>query len=186
MPGGPPTGYLLAVDYTNLSVYYDDGLLLREGMQVYTFGMNICVVQLSDIHVKLPDDSVLGRGRSVASSAISVAPSADAYLLAISGDCAYSGRPEQYGLAEKFFGEVRSQLARNGKQVFVAMTPGNHDLDLTTEPDTRQILLSSFREKLSAVDLEGETVKQLVSVQSAYFDFEASFTGTDRRAALSP
>jgi predicted MPP superfamily phosphohydrolase len=152
-------------------------------MEVYNFRMKICVVQLSDIHVNEPDDSVLARGGLVATSAINVAPSADAYLLAISGDCAFSGRSEQYGLAEKFLGEVRSELSRKDKQVFVAMTPGNHDLDLTTEPDTRQILLSSSREKLSTIDLEGETVKQLVSVQSAYFDFEASFTGDSRRSA---
>ncbi|MFZ1202841.1 MAG: hypothetical protein WAN97_00905, partial [Candidatus Acidiferrales bacterium] len=87
--------------------------------RVYNFEMKICIVQLSDIHVKRSDDSVLGRGRSVATSAINAASSADAYLLAVSGDIAFSGRSEQYKLAERFLGEVRSQLERAERPVFV-------------------------------------------------------------------
>ncbi len=165
------------------TVVYGRGANSRQALEVYNSRMKICVVHLSDIHVRQADDQVLTRGKAIATAVLNNAPPSDAYVLAISGDCAFSGRSDQYDLVEKFLRDVKSELQQNGRQVFVAVTPGNHDLDLTAEPDTRQILLSSSREKLATIDPGGETARQLVSVQAAYFKFEAAFTGEGSRTS---
>jgi len=143
--------------------------------------MRIGVIQLSDIHIKGSTDPVLNRGNAIANSALGTIPSADAYLLALTGDFASTGLKAQYQLVQNLIGTIQQQFQQSSRQLFIALTPGNHDLDFTNEPDTRPLLLASLPEKISALDTKGETVKQLVSIQNAFFDFEAAVLNTSRR-----
>ena len=135
--------------------------------------MKIAVVQLSDIHLRNPDDTVLKRADHIASAVMSVAPHPDAYLLAVTGDVAFSGKDHEYALARPFFGEVSQIIQRSGQPFFQFLVPGNHDLDFTSEPDTRGLLLETLPDRVNNIDPKGETVRQILSVQENFFEFEA-------------
>jgi hypothetical protein len=135
--------------------------------------MKIAIIHLSDIHVCKSDNPVLQRGMQIASAVISVAPNPDAYLLAFTGDIAFSGTVEQYQLAAKLIQNVSSIISAAGKSTFEFFLPGNHDLDFVSQPDTRPALLQSVREKGGKIDVKGETARQILSVQQNFFEFEA-------------
>ena len=112
--------------------------------------MKVEVIQLSDIHIKNSTDAVLNRGNAIAASALGAIPSADAYLLALTGDFASSGRSEQYQLVQNLIGTIQQHFEHAGRRLFLALTPGNHDLDFTNEPDTRPLLLALSRRPVDA------------------------------------
>src|ERR1700737_78460 len=142
--------------------------------------MKIGVIQLSDVHIHGSTDAVLRRGREIVASALGAIPLADGYVLALSGDVAFSGKVHQYEAAQTFIGTIQEQFQKAGRQLYIAVTPGNHDSNFELEPDTRPLLLTSLRDNMGGLDPRGEAVKQLVSVQTAFFDFEASVTNEAR------
>jgi hypothetical protein len=139
------------------------------------------IVQLSDIHIKTAEDLVLQKAHKVVSAIKSVSPSATAYLLAVTGDIAYSGSKDQYKLAFSFLSSVRDGLATPDVPVLAFVIPGNHDLDFIDEPDTREALLQHVKKNPETVDPTGETVKQILSVQNSFFKFEAMMLQTSAR-----
>ena len=144
--------------------------------------MKLAIVQLSDIHIKTPEDFILSRAGEIVSAIRNVAPTADAFVLAITGDVAQSGTKSQYELAITFFGSIKDGLRKTGKPVSQFVIPGNHDLDLSAQPDTRVALLQHVRKNPDTIDPHGETAKQILSVQNNFFDFEAVLLGTEPRS----
>lgn len=145
--------------------------------------MKIAIVHISDIHIRNSTEPVLSRAEHIASAVKYIAPNPDAYLLAVTGDIAFSGGTEQYRLARKFFDEIKNLLLSSKKPLFQFFVPGNHDLDFSNEPDTRPLLVQSIREKLDAIDPNGETVRQILSVQKSFFDFEALMLESEPRSS---
>ena len=109
------------------------------------------------------------------------APTATAYLLAATGDIAYAGTKEQYQLAASLFSSIMSGLETSETPGFQFFIPGNHDLDFTGQPDTRAALLQHVRKNFDAINPAGETVRQILSVQSNFFDFEAAMLKSSPR-----
>jgi predicted MPP superfamily phosphohydrolase len=144
--------------------------------------MRIAIVQLSDVHIRNSNDAVLGRAIRIAAAAKSVAPNPDAFFLGIIGDVAFSGTVDQYKLAHEFFNAIKVELLSAGKPVHIFLVPGNHDLDFTLEPDTRPILLQSIRDKVHEIDRKGEMVRQILSTQEHFFEFESKLLGSDIRS----
>lgn len=143
--------------------------------------MKIAIVQLSDIHIRHSTDAILGRAAKIAAATKSVVSNPDAYLLGIIGDIAFSGTVEQYELALEFLNKLKGELLAAGKLVHIFLVPGNHDLDFTSEPDTRPILLKSIREKVYQIDRNGEVVRQILSTQEHFYEFESKLLGSDIR-----
>jgi len=54
-------------------------------------------------------------------------------LIFITGDIAFSGRPEEYGLAEIFIRQLQEITAVSPERLFII--PGNHDVDRSIEED---------------------------------------------------
>jgi predicted MPP superfamily phosphohydrolase len=143
-------------------------------MKVMRCGLKLAIVQLSDIHIKTPEDLVLQRASKIVSAVKNVAPVATAYLLAVTGDIAYSGTKEQYQLAASLCLSLVGGLKSRDTSVLQFFIPGNHDLDFTLQPDTRAALLQHVRKNHENIDPAGETVSQILSVQSNFFDFEST------------
>jgi hypothetical protein len=143
--------------------------------------MKLAIVQLSDVHIKTPGDLILQRTREIVLAVKNVAPIADTYLLAVTGDVAFSGARDQYELAAHFFLSIKHELEKTTKPVWQFYIPGNHDLDFTEQPDTRDALLQYVRKNPETIDCHGETVKQIVGVQANFFEFEGAMHGTIAR-----
>ena len=68
----------------------------------------------------------------------------------------------------------------------VISVPGNHDCDFTSESDVREFLLSDITALYnSKIDLSGDKAKNLLGVQTAFFQFESKIGGYKELAVPS-
>jgi hypothetical protein len=136
--------------------------------------MHLAILQLSDIHVSSMTDSALGRAGSIRSAIQSNIPDDCAVLAAYTGDVAYSGQKLEYEIAEQFLRGISENVEQIPGVHFLGnvIVPGNHDCDHSLAGDARPVLLSSVAANLAKVDLNGESVQQLLKVQDNFFQFE--------------
>jgi UDP-2,3-diacylglucosamine pyrophosphatase LpxH len=141
--------------------------------------MPILVIQISDIHFGATKDTVAALAGKASKAIIAKTPRAEACFIAISGDVANSGDPTEYGAARRFLQEIKSELMNaNVGPVNIVAVPGNHDLNLRLENDTRRFLLDSLDKYLAtSVDFEGSTFDSIISVQNDFFQFESEISG---------
>jgi predicted MPP superfamily phosphohydrolase len=141
--------------------------------------MRILVVQISDIHLKTPGGAVGDRAAKVAQAVVAKAPRVDACYLVLTGDVANSGEPAQYSAARQLIERIKEELLEARiASVNVVAIPGNHDLNLATETDTRGFLLDSHDKYLATkVDFEGSAFESIISVQDEFFQFESDVSG---------
>jgi GTPase SAR1 family protein len=144
--------------------------------------MKIAVIHLSDLHIQTPKDPILLRSKNIATAVRGLAPDADAYLMAVTGDVAFSGETSQYKWASEFFKTIKEEFQESGTPFFQVFVPGNHDLNLKTEPDTRPLLLKALPDTIDKLALGGATARQMVRVQNEFFKFESGFTGSKPRS----
>jgi hypothetical protein len=104
---------------------------------------------------------------------------ADACFLVLSGDVANTGAHEEYEVAERFLAEIKTELRDAGiVSVYTIVVPGNHDLNLRNQTDTRQLILESPEAYLAkAIDFNGSNFEAIIAVQDDFFEFESMITG---------
>lgn len=141
--------------------------------------MSITLIQLSDIHFRSSKSGVADRAAAVARAVVAKRSDTEACFIVLSGDVANTGAPEEYKIAKRFVDELRSHLAEAGIQaVYSSAVPGNHDLNLERETDTRQILLEEPEKYVARpIDFDGASFNTIISVQDDFFEFEASISG---------
>jgi adenylate kinase family enzyme len=133
--------------------------------------MRIVVVQLGDVHIKDEGNPVLGRGNAIAAAIRPNLLGSDGVLLLNTGDVAYSGLAGQYTLAETLFNDLCAALKAedSNMNIFSAGVPGNHDCDLLSASDVRDI--PALFPRVAALQLTGETVRHCLAVQTEFFKF---------------
>jgi predicted MPP superfamily phosphohydrolase len=137
--------------------------------------MRILIVQISDIHLKAPAGAVGDRAAKVAQAVVAKAPNVDACYLVLTGDVANTGDPAQYSAARQFIERIKEGLlGARIASINVVAIPGNHDLNLASETDTRGFLLDSLDKYLATnVDFDGSAFQSIISVQDDFFQFES-------------
>jgi predicted MPP superfamily phosphohydrolase len=143
--------------------------------------MKLAIIQISDFHIKTSTDPILRRSQLVGAAIKDVAAQADGILIGFTGDIAFSGKPEQYKLALEFVGRMLDEVRKTGKQTELFAIPGNHDLDFSIAPDTRDVLLQSVGTNPEKVKVDGDTVQQILRVQEHFFAFEAELLRSELR-----
>src|SRR6188768_512533 len=105
--------------------------------------MRVDIIQLSDCHFRSGHELQNERISKLARAITSVAASDSKLLLAITGDVAYSGKPEEYVLAKQAISRVIQQIesALGGRRISVAIAPGNHDCDFSLDSTARRAVL---------------------------------------------
>jgi hypothetical protein len=100
--------------------------------------------------------------------------------VAVTGDIAYSGLPEQYRVAASFFQRLSGSLKAISPpmEVWFAFIPGNHDCDHSAKSDLRQIAIDGMSTRIDEIDPAGATVRELLSAHQNFFEFQSSFTAT--------
>jgi hypothetical protein len=141
--------------------------------------MRIAIVHLSDIHLRISGNFVLERANHIVSAGASEDPSVQAYIVAISGDVAFSGMPEEYNVARQFFDQIRIGLANSATakaSVFFIGIPGNHDCVLPESGTIlRNALISGILPTIDGTAPDRATLSQLLSAQSGYEDFHRRY-----------
>lgn len=138
--------------------------------------MKLAILHLSDIHLRSSSDPVLQRVKDIASSTFPTARSADACLILVTGDIAFSGSSDQYELAKSFLTEIRDAILTEGcPLVDVFMVPGNHDCNLLPENTARTIVIERVVNDNDFAE-DPHCISLCVSAQTDYFKFRASVT----------
>jgi hypothetical protein len=125
-------------------------------------------------------DRIIDKADRIAGAAWADHQTAAAYVLAFSGDIAYSGKDSEYERALQFVGDLEAAIRSNrGPSVVVtAFIPGNHDCDFERETDTRRLALNHMAAEVPYLDPSGDLVRQFLAVQDSFFAFKAGQTGT--------
>jgi hypothetical protein len=137
--------------------------------------LSIVVIHLTDIHIRDIADPVFERVVQIKRAVLSHDPCPEACFIVTSGDIANKGLAQEYDAAREFFEDLKKALLEaHVSQVEFIFVPGNHDLDLTDEVDTRQYVLDSVDKYVSKpIELTGLTYDAVMSVQGNFFNFEA-------------
>lgn len=141
--------------------------------------MSIVLVQISDMHFSSPNAKAAERASGVTRAVIARVPSPEACILIFSGDIANTGARNEFETAKKFVAEIVDGLKTAGVgEIYAVAVPGNHDLDLRQEPDTRQLILESPERFVTRpIDFDGLNFEAVICVQDGFFAFESAVCG---------
>lgn len=133
------------------------------------------LIQISDIHFRASDDELVNRALAVKAAITGRFPRATSCFLILSGDVANTGSPAEYARAKEFVDLLKDGLLKHGfGSVDVVSVPGNHDLNLRNEVDTRQLVLENPEAFIrKGIDFGGFNFTAVMSVQDEFFHFES-------------
>jgi Calcineurin-like phosphoesterase len=144
--------------------------------------VRVLVAHLSDIHIKGERDPVLARATRLAEAVNSRNNEADAVVLIVTGDIAFSGKRQQYEVAAAFIADLAATVHGNPA---VTLVPGNHDCDFDADLGARTLVINGIRQDPNAI-VGASIVAQCVGVQSAFFDFRNSIGGKFLESGAGP
>ena len=78
-------------------------LIWLQSFSLWTMATQIVIVHIGDIHIRDAHNPVLSRIDRIAAAIRAQQLLASAVFIVVAGDIAYSGKPEEYALAESFF-----------------------------------------------------------------------------------
>ena len=138
--------------------------------------MNICVIHLSDLHIRYPEDFVLQKARDIASCAFEQFRESSHCLIAITGDIAFSGQAEEYKLATDFLGTIKETLSKESNTpIDFVIVPGNHDCKLIPENSIRSTIIESVLANQDK-SYDTEIVGLCTQAQEEFFAFEEALS----------
>lgn len=130
------------------------------------------IVQLGDIHLRERGNAAGERIADIAKAVANVEVDLRAAVIALSGDIAYSGGREEYGVAKAYLAKLREELEAKlrGVPVYILGIPGNHDCRFKDEKSARPILIESMVKDPGRA-LEQDVFAQCTQVQANFFSF---------------
>jgi hypothetical protein len=142
--------------------------------------MRILVIQLSDIHISLGENSFLSKKDNLFNVVKNSTKEFDHVLLIISGDSAFSGQKEEYTIIENVIRELSEKIeAYAGKKVQTILIPGNHDCDFDKDNKTRKNNINSIQRLGDAV-IDESVIEQCSSIQDEYFAYRERLHDTTK------
>jgi predicted MPP superfamily phosphohydrolase len=146
--------------------------------------MKIIILHLSDIHLASNTDPIFSRFEEIAATATSLSVEISDYIIAVSGDIANWGTPEQYEFANQFFNNLKESISKRVKKsinISIVFIPGNHDCNFSNagQVEIRDAVLHRLPSVISTLTAESGLVKQSISIQQDFFDFISKFTQTE-------
>jgi hypothetical protein len=150
--------------------------------------MRLTILHLSDIHVQGQNDVVLRRSDHIASAALSLWTETDAFLIAMTGDIAFSGKANQYALAFEFLQRIRDAVQKRLPSIptYFAAVPGNHDCDFDADTDLRRLVGQQLLSAASVTQDDGSLLPTMLVVQERFFEFLARLTDECGLARMGP
>ena len=111
--------------------------------------MKLLIVHLSDIHFNQTSNSLLRKKEELFNSIKNQVRDVEKTIIIVSGDIAFSGKQEEYKIADDFFTEIIIKLEEySQKSVNIVMTPGNHDCDFSINESVRKSVLKDLNENV--------------------------------------
>ena len=133
--------------------------------------MGLSIIHLSDIHIKGKDDAVFNKIKALKSACAGSIVNGSRVVIAITGDVAFSGKIEQYDLAQQMIDELATYIKdQTSSEVSIVCVPGNHDCDFAKESSVRSALISSVKPE----SLDGNYYNMVRGVQENYNVFASA------------
>ena len=134
--------------------------------------MALSIIHLSDIHITDENDLIIKRIGALKRACASAVQKHSQVVIAITGDIAYSGKIEQYVLAQKMLEEmVEYIIQETSSNVSIVCVPGNHDCDFTSEKSIRKKLVSQVKPDEIDVDF----YEEVSAIQENYKLFASTY-----------
>jgi hypothetical protein len=133
--------------------------------------MKALVIQLSDIHLRVGNNSSESKFPLVAPSLRNEELEIDTVILAISGDLVSSGEKSEFAVAAGYISAVVQDIRQQIKPttVRVCVVPGNHDCILPEGDTVREAVLTKLR-TLTDAQIDTNLTQHLVGAQSSFFE----------------
>lgn len=134
------------------------------------------ILHISDLHFQgdSAQNPVLRRAEGLGNLVASYLEG-EGLIVAITGDVAHAGRPEQYEAATTFFADLLRPI-RARTAVHVVAVPGNHDLDHSEGREVREIVMNTMK---SSTSLSQEVLAALAAPQCAFRTWQAQISGIE-------
>jgi len=134
---------------------------------------SINILHIADLHARVDREREMALRFDALARDVSAGPKV--HIIALTGDIAFSGKPEQYNLAVKHLSALCKRLGV--RQSSVVICPGNHDvdrslIDVVTEQGLKRTLIDS-----QAADDEFDHPRHALPQQEQYMTFVNTFTG---------
>lgn len=124
--------------------------------------MKILILHLSDIHISgensFSSENIMMMINALRTSMRDISK----IIIIISGDVSYSGKDEQFKEFNKFLKELTNKIDSTfgSKNIEVLLVPGNHDVDYTKDPLSRNDLEDIFKQNKYDNEIKNEINKQ--------------------------
>ncbi len=143
--------------------------------------MKVSILHLSDIHLKKQDVDFKNDAYKIASVAYEAIRNTDHFIIAITGDIAFSGAKEEYDIAESFMNSLIDRLSKESSTpITVAMVPGNHDCKLIPKDSVRETIIDTIRSDPKKV-YDDQLVELCTKAQSDFFEFRKKYDSDNIR-----
>jgi hypothetical protein len=147
----------------------------------------LAIAHLSDVHLgsKQDDDSVLRRASAIGAAIAAETEGCPTIVIALTGDLAFSGKPEQYESGRRFLSEIEAAIAARAPRTkrHVMIVPGNHDCDFDRASSVR----AAVQGTLATVAVDDAMVDVCTAVQEPFmtaFDVWRGRAGLARLATV--
>lgn len=144
--------------------------------------MNIGILQLSDIHMALGENSVWVKYEKIHLAIQEYIFELDHLFITVTGDSAYSGKYEEYIKAIEMLEGISANINKIKKiDISFIIIPGNHDCDyLSGKPPIRDMAINNIHEgKVS--NINEFIIDELVAPQEQYLNYLQYFEPSDNK-----
>ncbi|QHT59353.1 metallophosphoesterase [Paenibacillus lycopersici] len=144
--------------------------------------MKIGILQLSDIHMAIEENSVLTKHEKIHSAIQEYIFEIDHLFLMVTGDSAYSGQYEEYIKTIEMLEGISSNISRVKKiGISFIIIPGNHDCDFKAgKPPIRDMVINNIQNgKVSSFD--EYIIDELLAPQEQYINYLQYFEPTENK-----
>lgn len=133
--------------------------------------MKFLIVQLSDIHFKTENNSVLEKQERLFEAIRNSTLEYEEIFLLVTGDTAFSGKSEEFTIGKTFLTELKTKIEDySKKKVNIIVISGNHDCDFGLDNKARQNQINMIQ-RLGDSAFDDSVIEQCTSVQKEYFSF---------------
>jgi hypothetical protein len=131
--------------------------------------MRISILQLSDIHFKSTNNSVIEKIDKMFNAIKNEIDNSNYLFITFTGDIAFSGKKEEYLVAESFLENLTSKIS-SYKEIDIkyVFTAGNHDCDFSDD-GIRDILINSVLD--GTKEITNAIIENCTKIQKNYFEF---------------
>ena len=134
--------------------------------------MKVAILHLSDLHFRASENRLHERIDAIRGAAQSAAPLADAIILAVTGDIAFSGTDVEYEQAKLIFSGLHQAFESYGVPIHEIFVPGNHDCDFKKYEKRKRLRDLAIRDICTSDSkIDESLIEECAMVQDGFFTF---------------